>query len=56
MSLANASVCGETSEPLLGGGERGFLLAKRKADLASAIAGVVVEAGARHDCDADFLN
>ena len=47
---------GKLGEPFLGGGERGLFLAKRETNLRSAIAGIIVKAGAWDDGDADFLH
>ena len=49
-------IFGETRQPLLGCGERGFLLAKRKADLRRAVAGIVVEARPRDHGNTNLLH
>src|SRR6202521_41863 len=46
----------EMREPLFGKGEGGFFLAKCETNLGSAIAGVIVKAGAGYDRHADFFH
>jgi hypothetical protein len=46
----------EPCEAGFGGGEGGFFFAEGEADLGGAVAGVVIEAGAGDDGDADVLD